>query len=465
MQALSTRTDVFPAEFLEEFMRLQDQVPTFSNSEALHELDRELGKPHASVFEWLSDEPLASASLGQVYHGLLKRNRGSAEVAVKVQRPKIFEGVSLDVFLLRRFATVLSMFPMLHNEWANTFDEWATRFFDELDYRKEAHNAMTFRAQMAHLPGITVPQVYPELTTARVLTTEWVYGEKLSVSSVLDARATCRALLNCYLIQLLETGFLHADPHPGNILCMRDGKICILDFGLMTEVTQEQRIALIQFIAHLWSEDWGAVAVDLKHLGFIPMDVRVEDHEDLKQILERIFGNMVRGGGLRVVQIKSELSRAASDHNLVIPPHFALILRVFCIIEGVSMSMDENFAIVSECLPYLAKRLLVDKDRRVQETLKALLYDNKGRLDIERLRNLVSAVSAFTTGNRLSHHKCYVPRQRWRQFLEHSLHPCYQLWAYVYFVMLLQCYCRFIAPHVLRIISGKHLSRSTVLPH
>ncbi|CAD7701812.1 unnamed protein product [Ostreobium quekettii] len=371
MQALSTRGDVFPPEFLQEFVKLQDQVPAFDDSEALSALDRELGRPHGTVFEWLSDGPMASASLGQVYHGLLRKEHGGGEVAVKVQRPDIIEGISLDVFLLRRLATALGMFPMLHDNWSATFDEWASRFFDELDYTKEARSATEFRRQMEKLPGVTVPRVYAELTTRRVMTSEWVAGEKLSSASVVDSRATCRTILNCYLIQLLETGFLHADPHPGNILCTPDGRICILDFGLMTQVSKE--------------------------LGFIPAGVQIEDHADLQEILQRIFGDMVNGGGLRVGKIRSELSRAASDHNLVIPPYFALILRVFCIIEGVSLSMDDRFAIVGECLPYLARRLLVDNDPKVQETLKMLLYGREGKLDVERLRKLVSALATFTT--------------------------------------------------------------------
>ncbi|CAD7699161.1 unnamed protein product [Ostreobium quekettii] len=396
-QALSTRSDIFPPEFLQEFCGLQDRVPAFDDSAALRALDVELGRPHGAVFEWLSDGPMASASLGQVYHGLLKRQFGGGEVAVKVQRPDIVEGIALDVFLLRRMAAALAMFPTLHSNWSATFDEWARRFFDELDYTKECRNALAFRDQMAKLPGITVPRMYPELTTRRVMTSEWVYGEKLSAATVIDSRATLRTILNCYLIQLLETGFLHADPHPGNILCTMDGKICILDFGLMTEVSKEQRLALIEFIAHLWCEDWEAVAADLGNLDFLPQGVRIDDNREFQVLLERIFGDMVNGGGLRVGRIKSELSRAASDHNLVIPPYFMLILRVFCIIEGVSLSMDDRFAIVGECLPYLARRLLVDKDPKVQETLKVLLYGEHGRLDVERLRKLVSALAAFTT--------------------------------------------------------------------
>lgn len=123
MQGLSTRSDVFPSEFLEEFVKLQDQVPAFEDSVALSVVDRELGRLHGTVFQWLSDGPMASASLRQVYHGQLRKECGGGEVAIKVQRPNIIEGISLYVFLLRRMATVLGMFPKLHENWSAAFDE------------------------------------------------------------------------------------------------------------------------------------------------------------------------------------------------------------------------------------------------------------------------------------------------------------------------------------------------------
>lgn len=124
----------------------------------------------------------------------------------------------------------------------------------------------------AGVTGVVTADVVDDLSTDVVLTTAWVDGEKLSESRAADVRELCNTLLSAYLIQLLDTGLLHADPHPGNLIRTTDGKICVLDFGLMTEITPEQRIALVEYISHLTTQDWENVARDLQTLGFIPAD-------------------------------------------------------------------------------------------------------------------------------------------------------------------------------------------------
>ncbi|GMH32658.1 hypothetical protein BSKO_00492 [Bryopsis sp. KO-2023] len=396
-QALSTRGDMFPEPWLNELKLLHDQVTPFKTSEALEEIERGLGTEWYNLFQWLSEEPLASASLGQVYHGLLRKDFGGGEVAVKVQRPEILESIALDCFLLRKAAYVMTVVPNMRGDWENLFDGWAERFFEELDYTREARHAMIFKSHMEDLPNIVVPYVYTEFSSRKILTTEWIHGEKLSETSVVDPRAVCRSLLNSYLVQLLEVGFLHADPHPGNLICTNDGKICFIDFGLVTEVTDDQKFALLEFITHLWLEDWSSVAGDLQKLEFLPSNTAAAEFEseELKMILRKIFGDMVHGGGLNISGIVSELNTVARKHSLVVPPYFTLILRTFCIIEGIAMQISGEFAIIQECLPYLASRLLKDDNPRTHALLRTLLYTD-GRLDVERVQKLCFASGAFT---------------------------------------------------------------------
>lgn len=157
-----------------------------------------------------------------------------------------------------------------------------------MDYQQEAYNMITFKRQVESLEGIVVADVYPELTTRRVIVTGWVVGEKLSNCKGEDVLSLCDTLLNCYLIQLLETGLLHADPHPGNLLRTPEGKICILDFGLMSEVDPDQRIHLVEYITHLMLEDWGGVTRDLVALGFLPPTMTFENVEDVKPVIEEV---------------------------------------------------------------------------------------------------------------------------------------------------------------------------------
>ncbi|GLC37542.1 hypothetical protein PLESTM_000600400 [Pleodorina starrii] len=401
-QQLSTRVDLVPPPYLEEFKRLQDNVRTFSTIEARDVLESGLGCSVDRVFEWLSAEPLAAASLGQVYRGKLRQEHGGTEVAVKVQRPAVLETVALDIYIMRRAAILVSKLPGMSDQWAVVLDDWANRFFEEMDYQLEAYNTMAFKKQMASLQGISVATVYPEFTSRKVIVTEWVEGEKLNHSKAEDVRALCSTLLNCYLIQLLETGLLHADPHPGNLLRTADGKIVILDFGLMTEVTEDQRIALIEFIAHLTMEDWKGVSNDLLALGFMPEGMPSDAEALIAPVLEQVMGQIVRGGGLRgfnIGSMTSQLQGVAMNYKMCIPPYFGLVLRAFCVIEGIALKTDENYAIVQECLPYLSRRLLTDNNPRMRKALRQLLYGKKNRIDIERLSKLISAFGAFTTNS------------------------------------------------------------------
>eukprot|EP00775_Hariotina_reticulata_P007498 gene7498-7708_t len=252
----------------------------------------------------------------------------------------------------------------------------------------------------AGVTGVVTADVYEQLSDDVVLTTAWVDGEKLSESRAADVRELCNTLLSAYLIQLLDTGLLHADPHPGNLIRTADGKICVLDFGLMTEVTAEQRIALVEYISHLTTQDWENVARDLQTLGFIPADAGDPVAMGMAEPLGRILVQLSGGGGatkLNIDAVMAELEDLGSSYPFSIPPFFALILRAFSVIEGIALAVDPDYSIVQECFPYLARRLLSDDDPRVHKALRDVLYGNKSRLDVDRLLRLSDAFSSYTT--------------------------------------------------------------------
>ncbi|CAL5225145.1 g7925 [Coccomyxa viridis] len=398
-QAISTRVDILSPEYLIEIERLQDDVPPFPTVQALKTVERSLGRPTAEVFASISPKPLAAASLGQVYRATLTQRYGGGDVAIKVQRPEVRKSVALDLLLMRQAATFAQRFPQVSTDWVGLIDEWARRFFHELDYEREARSAMQFKEQMEPLGGITVAPVYTELTSGEVLTTAWVQGEKLSESTASDVRQLCSTLLNCYLIQLLETGLLHADPHPGNLLRTADGKICILDFGLMTEVAPERRIALVEYIAHLSVQDWNGVAKDLVNLGFTPEGGPDPGEAGLVGPLGEVLTQLSKGGGAKGINIDDvtrQLEELTTKYPFQIPSYFALILRAFSVIEGIALRVDPGYSIVQECFPYIARRLLTDNHPRTRAALQQLLYANKSRIDIGRLRRLSSAFSNYT---------------------------------------------------------------------
>ncbi|CAI7806222.1 unnamed protein product [Closterium sp. NIES-54] len=395
-QALSIRPDIMPSAYIEQLQTLQDRVPSFPSADARRIISDDLGRPAEEVFDGL-DKPVAAASLGQVYRARVRAT--GEDVAVKVQRPEVREDICCDLLLLRALAQVASAIPGVHTDLAEVLDSFSSRFWDELDYQKEGANATRFREDMQRLRSVVVPRVLTDLTSTRVLTTEWVQGEKLSDAETADVSSLVTLALNCYLIQLLETGFLHADPHPGNLLRTSDGKLCILDFGFMTEVTEPQRYALVSYISHLLSADYERVAQDLVVLGFVPPDL--VDEEKTKSVvpqLARVMSQITQGGGARNInfgQVAEDLSSMAQDYVFVIPSYFALILRAFGTLEGIGLDRDPSYSTLQECYPYIAKRLLTDDSPRARAVLRDFLYGSGERLDVARVEELTQNFLSF----------------------------------------------------------------------
>ena len=247
-QSLSIRTDLLSPAYVRGLKSLQDQVPAFPTVEAREIIEGELGQSIDSVFSEFSPTPVAAASLGQVYRARLKSD--GTEVAVKVQRPNIMDQIALDMHLLREIAPVARRSFNLNSDTVGTVDAWGAGFVDELDYISEAENAEYFTESIASTPlsGVVfAPPVVEEFTTGKVLTTEWVLGERLDKSSNEDVTILCSIAMNSYLTMMLETGVLHCDPHPGNLLRTPDGKLCILDWGMVTRLDPNLQATLSKF--------------------------------------------------------------------------------------------------------------------------------------------------------------------------------------------------------------------------
>lgn len=248
-QALAIRPDILSPSAMYELQRLCDKVPAFDNKMAMRTIEEELGCRISDVFADLSSDPVAAASLGQVYKGKLKTD--GAVVAVKVQRPFVLETVSLDLYLMREAANLATMIPNSRTDWLGLIDEFAPRFYGELDYVEEGRNGERFLEIMKDIPQVAVPAPYMQYTSRRVHVAEWIDGIKLSQSQSDDVSDLVSVGMIAYLTQLLESGFFHADPHPGNMLRTPDGRLAILDFGLMTQVTETQKYGMIEAISHL----------------------------------------------------------------------------------------------------------------------------------------------------------------------------------------------------------------------
>ncbi|MGB7375156.1 MAG: AarF/ABC1/UbiB kinase family protein, partial [Rivularia sp. (in: cyanobacteria)] len=263
-QALSTRPDLIRKDFLEELIKLQDQLPPFDNAIALRLIQSELGHPIKEIFSELSPAPVAAASLGQVYRGRLHTGE---EVAVKVQRPNLRPILSLDLYLMRWAAGWLTPWLPLNlgHDLTLIVDEFGTKLFEEIDYLNEGRNAERFATNFRNSPHVKVPAIYWRYTTTRVLTLEWLNGFKLTdtesiIAAGLDPQAVIQIAVTAGLQQLLEHGFFHADPHPGNLFAMPDGSMGYIDFGMMDQLDETTKETLVDAIVHLINKDYTDLA-------------------------------------------------------------------------------------------------------------------------------------------------------------------------------------------------------------
>ncbi|MBD2603108.1 AarF/ABC1/UbiB kinase family protein [Scytonema hofmannii FACHB-248] len=390
-QALSTRPDLVPPVYLEELTKLQDQLPAFPNEIAYQFIQEELGALPEEIYSELSPEPIAAASLGQVYKGKL-RSTGE-EVAVKVQRPDLREGITIDLYILRRLAGwAQRTFKRVRSDLVGILDELGDRIFEEMDYIHEGQNAERFFQLYGHMKDVYVPNIYWEYTNRRVLTMEWINGTKLTNTAEIraqgiDARYLIEVGVQCSLRQLLEHGFFHADPHPGNLLATTDGKLAYLDFGMMSEIQPLQRYGLIEAIVHVVNRDFEGLAKDYVKLDFLSPET---DLTPIIPAFARVFAN-AEGASVADLNIKSitdELSALMYEYPFRVPPYYALIIRSLVTLEGIAIFIDPNFKVLSEAYPYVSKRLLTDPAPQLRASLQDLLF-KEGTFRWNRLENLL----------------------------------------------------------------------------
>jgi predicted unusual protein kinase regulating ubiquinone biosynthesis (AarF/ABC1/UbiB family) len=299
-QALSTRPDIVPPVLLEELAQLQDQLPGFDSTMAMACIEEDLGAPVEEIYASLEREPISAASLGQVHRGMLHDGH---KVAVKVQRPGLREQITLDLYIVRNIAAWMNAnVGLIRSDLVGLIDELGTRVFEEMDYLNEAANAEKFKELHSHNHAIAVPKIYRQATSRRVLTMEWIDGVKLTnleaVKAIgIDPDEMVNIGVNCSLQQLLEHGFFHADPHPGNLLALSDGRLAYLDFGMMSTVTREARTGLIQAVVHLVNRDFPALSKDFVSLGFLSEEV---DLSPIVPAFEGVFGQALEMGVSRM---------------------------------------------------------------------------------------------------------------------------------------------------------------------
>ncbi|KAL7595574.1 hypothetical protein Lser_V15G30884 [Lactuca serriola] len=382
-QAISSRPDLIPPSYLNELSLLQDRISPFSTEVAFNTIEKELGSPLDQIFSEISPQPVAAASLGQVYQAKL---RSSGEiVAVKVQRPGVQAAISLDILILRYLAGLIRRVGKFNTDLQAVVDEWASSLFREMDYVNEAKNGIKFRELYGNLKDVLVPAMYVDNTTRKVLTMQWVEGQKLS--EVKDLYLV-EIGVYCSFNQLLEYGFYHADPHPGNLLRTYDGKLAYLDFGMMGEFKQELRDGFIQACLHLVNKDYDALAKDFVTLGLLPATA---DKDQVTKALTGVFQNAVSKGvqNISFGDLSGNLGTTMYKFKFQIPSYFSLVIRSLAVLEGIAINNDPNYKVLGGTYPWIARKVLTDTSPQLRSSLQALLYE-EGVFRIDRLESLLS---------------------------------------------------------------------------
>ena len=393
-QALSTRPDIVPPIVLEELAQLQDQLPGFESKLAMACIEEDLEDNISNIFKEIDKEPISAASLGQVHKAILK---GGEKVAVKVQRPGLREQITLDLYIVRNIAIWFkNNIGIIRSDLVALIDELGKRIFEEMDYINEANNAEKFKELHSKNCKIAVPKIYREVTSRRVLTMEWIDGIKLTnIDAVkklgIDPNEMVEIGVSCSLQQLIEHGFFHADPHPGNILAMEDGRLCYLDFGMMSDITQQSRVGLIRAVVHLVNRNFDKLSYDFVQLGFLSEEV---DLKPIAPAFEKVFTSALEIGVNKMdfKAVTDDMSGIMYKFPFKLPPYYALIIRSLITLEGIALSVDPNFKILGAAYPYFARRLMEDENPELRDSLKEMLFD-KNSLKLERLDDLLTSAT------------------------------------------------------------------------
>ncbi|CAH9090121.1 unnamed protein product [Cuscuta europaea] len=390
-QGLSTRPDLCPPEFLEELSKLQDAMPTFPDKEAFSCIERELGCPLDSIYSSISAYPVAAASLGQVYKAQLKYS--GQVVAVKVQRPGVEETIGLDFYLIRGLGLLINEYvDTISSDVVALIDEFACRVYQELNYVQEGQNARRFKKLYADREDVFVPDIFWNCTSGKVLTMEWVEGVKLNEQEAIERQGLnvldlVNTGIQCSLRQLLEYGYFHADPHPGNLLATPDGKLAFIDFGMMSETPEEARFAIIGHVVHMVNRDYEAMARDYYALDFLSPDI---DVSPIVPALQNFFDDALNStvSDLNFKTIVDGLGAVLYQYPFNVPAYYALILRSLTVLEGLALNADPKFKVLAASYPYFAKRLLTDPNPYLRDALIELLF-KEGKFRWTRLENLL----------------------------------------------------------------------------
>ncbi len=394
-QVFSARADLFPEPYLSAIGTLQDQVPPVPTDEARAVVEREMGGAIEEIFEEFHEKPLAAASLGQVHRA---RYRGE-EVVLKILRPGVEEMVALDLDLSFRILFWLNvLFPNHHVQGiSNVVREFSVRVREEMDFRSEAENMERFRKRVQDQPGVTLPGVYHDVTSRRVLVMEYMRGTKVDAlqdrfaSGELRFEEIMERLTGLYLRMMLSDGFLHADPHPGNLLISPEGDVVVLDWGMALEVSRTTRDTILSIALATEREDLDGMINGMYRLGMISPEVARGDIREAAREVMKIMERARSSSRERVQEIVQEVWDTFYTWPLLLPQELVYFFRAAVLLEGIGFRYDPDFnglLLFRRVVGKLRKELLRETTREPMNMARDLLTE--AAHSIRLVRDLVT---------------------------------------------------------------------------
>ena len=380
-QLLSTRADILPTESVEELSKLQDKVPAFTATRARQIIEADLGKPIEEMFNHFDPIPLAAASLGQVHKAQLHTGE---EIVVKVQRPGLLKLFAIDLGILKKIAEYFQNHRKYGRgrDWVGIYEECRKILYEEADYLNEGRNADTFRRNFRVDRRIIVPRVYWRYASKRVLTLEYLPGIKVSNYAALEAtgldrKAIARIGAEAYMEQLLNHGFFHADPHPGNLAVTGKGELIFYDFGMMGRIQSITRDKLLKTFFSIAQKDAEGVINSLIDLGALAVKGDTGPiRRSVQYMLDNFMGQSMEKRS--VAAISDDLYDIAYDQPFRFPATFTFVLRAISTLEGLGKGLDPSFNFMEVAQPY-ATNLMENGSSKESGSLSTAFLGELGR--------------------------------------------------------------------------------------
>lgn len=391
-QLASTRIDLFPREITKELAKLQDDVKGVPFTKIKPIIEEELGQSLDSLFSQFSFTPVASASIGQVHRATLPTGE---EVAIKIQRPNIEKTITTDLEILRYLATVLEQ----RTDWAkehrvyDIVNELAASLLMELDYTREAKNSERCMASIKDLDYVHIPKIYWQYTTKRILTMEFIKGQKLEqfiqTASPEKKKKLALDFTNCMFEQIFVGGFFHADPHPGNIFITEEKRIVLIDFGMVGRLSPQMKYDLASLIIALRDEDLEEIAALVMKIGKMS-DETDEDRLliDLDNLLETYIHRSLHQ--IHISELYNEIFRICFENKIRIPADLTMLGKTLLTTEGVLARLDPELALIDLAEPF-GRRL-------IRERFEPKTVFKKIRFKFRDMQKLFSELEAILRG-------------------------------------------------------------------